>query len=198
LGADGYDFQPIVPQLQLPEELAIRFIFPHAPVRPVTLNNGMKMPAWFDIFGLTPGSQQDEAGIRNAEQRVVDLIDQEIASGIPSEKIVLAGFSQGGAVALQTGLRYPKPLAGILGLSTLLTLAEKLPQELSPANRSIPIFLAHGSQDTLLPIFLGEMVRDFLESLNYPVIWKTYPMAHAVCPEEIRDISMWLQNVLCE
>lgn len=198
LGADGHDFVPIVPQLQLPEALGVRFIFPHAPVRPVTINAGMTMRAWFDIFGLTPGSKQDEAGIRNAEQMVAQLIQQENELGIPSEKIVLAGFSQGGALALQSGLRYPKRLAGIMGLSTVLALAEKLPQELSPANKDIPIFLAHGTQDMVVPLTLGEMMRQYLMSMGYAVSWKTYPMAHSVCQEEIKDISHWLQKVLAD
>jgi phospholipase/carboxylesterase len=196
LGADGHDFVPIVPQLQLPEELGVRFIFPHAPARPVSINAGMTMRAWFDIFGLTPGSKQDEAGIRKAEQLVTQLIKQENDLGIPSKKIVLAGFSQGGALALQCGLRYPERLAGIMGLSTVLALAEKLPQELSAANKDIPIFLAHGTQDMLVPLTLGEMMRQYLESMDYAVSWKTYPMAHSVCQEEIHDISNWLQKVI--
>lgn len=196
LGADGYDFAPIVPELNLPDELAVRFIFPHAPIRPVTLNSGMEMRAWFDLYGLTFEVQQDENGIRAAEQMLHELITQEIASGILPEKIVLAGFSQGGALALHSGLRYPKKLAGIMGLSTVLPLSDKIQTERLAANHDIPILLAHGTMDMVIPFSMGLFTKTALEQAGYKPEWHPYKMAHSVCPEEIRDISHWLQKVL--
>jgi phospholipase/carboxylesterase len=190
LGADGHDFEPIVPELGL--RFAVRFVFPHAPVRPVTINGGMAMRAWYDILGFERGSREDAAGIRSSAAAVTELIDREIARGMPSERIVLAGFSQGGAVALQTALREPRPLAGVLALSTYLPLAATLASERSTENAGIPIFMAHGTADSVLPLSLAESSRRALEALGYAVDWHVYPMPHSVSPEEISAIGAWL------
>ena len=195
LGADGHDFEPIVPQLRLPD-VHVRYIFPHAPQRPVTINNGITMPAWFDVLGLEPGSRQDEAGIRRAESQVQELIRRENERGIPSASIVLAGFSQGAALALHTSLRFAERLAGIIGLSAFLPLTWTVDAETLEANRSTPVFLAHGTLDPLVPSTRGEETRDFLRARGFPVEWKTYPMDHAVCPEEIGHVREFLANVL--
>jgi phospholipase/carboxylesterase len=194
LGADGHDFANIVPELHLPSELAIRFVFPHAPARPVTINGGMRMPAWFDIYELTEHGRIDEAGIRETQQAIQQLIEREIAAGIPASRIVLAGFSQGGAVALVVGLAYPQPLAGILGLSTFLAAKANLATVIHPANQTTPIFLAHGTSDPLVPLRLGERTRDVLVQAGCSVTWRTYPMAHQVCAAEIADIAAWLKT----
>lgn len=196
LGADGHDFASIVPELRLPKELALRFVFPHAPSRPVTINNGMKMPAWFDILGLQHGAAIDETGILQASQAVEALITREIERGIASQKIILAGFSQGGTIALQCGLSYSQPLAGILGLSTFLPFTLQLTRHFNAANKNIAIMLAHGTLDPMVPIQLGEMCREHLIRLGYKPSWHTYPMQHQVCVDEIRDIAQWLQTVL--
>jgi phospholipase/carboxylesterase len=193
LGADGFDFVPIVNELRLPPSLAVRFVFPHAPTRPVTINNGFIMRAWYDILGLGPGRAEDEAGIRDSETIVRGYLEEQIASGIPAERIVLAGFSQGGAIALQTGLRYPRRLAGILALSTYLPLRNSVAEEASAANRDVPILMCHGVYDPMVVLQLGELSRDALTALGYKVDWRTYPMEHQVCPAEIADISTWLQ-----
>lgn len=195
LGANGHDFEPIVPELGLPAD-AVRFVFPHAPSQPVTLNGGMSMPAWYDIYGLTAGTPQDEQGLDRAAGWIEALIEREAARGIPAERLVLAGFSQGGALALHTGLRFASGLAGIMGLSTYLPLRDHLAQAQAMANRRTPIFLAHGHQDPVLSIDLGTASRDALEALGYAVEWHDYPMAHQVCLEEIRDIGAWLRRVL--
>ncbi len=195
LGANGHDFEPIVPELGLPAN-AVRFVFPHAPAQPVTLNGGMSMPAWYDIYGLTAGTPQDEKGLDRAASWIEALIEREAARGIPAERLVLAGFSQGGALALHTGLRFAAGLAGIMGLSTYLPLRDHLAQAQAMANRDTPIFLAHGHQDAVLSIDLGTASRDALEALGYTVEWHDYPMAHQVCLEEIRDIGAWLRRVL--
>jgi phospholipase/carboxylesterase len=189
LGADGHDFAPIVPELALP--FAVRYVFPHAPVRPVTINAGMPMRAWFDISALRPGVE-DEAGIRASEALVAELIAREQRAGAKAEEIVLAGFSQGGALALHAGLRARLRLAGILALSSYLPLASRLQAEASPANRETPIFLAHGAQDPVIPIELGIASKHALEAAGYAVAWHRYPMAHSVCAEEIEDIRDWL------
>ncbi|HUR40493.1 MAG TPA: carboxylesterase [Verrucomicrobiae bacterium] len=190
LGADGNDFAPIVPELGLPADLPVRFVFPHAPVRPVSINNGMRMRAWYDI---TPNMrQQDDAGIRDAERIATHFIEQEVRGGIPSHRIVLAGFSQGGAITLHTGLRYPQPLAGLLALSTYLPLPEAFAVEAKPARRDTPILMCHGTQDGMLPLQLGAWSRDVLKEAGFDVTWKEYPMQHQVCPEEIEDIGAWL------
>lgn len=196
LGADGNDFEPIVPQLGLPANLPVRFIFPHAPVRPVTLNFGMPMRAWYDIVSLTKEGRQDDAGIRASEAEVHKLIQREHERGVPANKIVIAGFSQGGAVALHTGVRYAERLAGIMGLSTYLPLADKLTAEAHTANQATPIFLAHGSYDDVVKPELGTLSRDALQAANYTVDWRTYPMAHQVVMAQIRDIGQWLSTVL--
>lgn len=195
LGADGHDFEPIVPELQL-EEIAVRFVFPHAPVRPVTLNEGMAMRAWFDVIGLDRGSRQDESGIRRSAQSIETLIDRENERGVPARRIVLAGFSQGGALALHTGLRYRERLAGLMALSTYLPLHDSLADEASAENRDTPIFQAHGTADPLVAISLGERSRDLLRGLGYAVEWKSYRMPHAVCPAEVADIRRWLGQTL--
>jgi phospholipase/carboxylesterase len=196
LGADGHDFFDIVPTLNLPAELAVHFIFPHAPVRPVSLNGGFKMRAWFDIYGLDHNSKQDQAGIVESQKLVEKLIEQELAAGVPSDKIVLAGFSQGAALALHIGLRYPKPLAGILALSGFLALAEQgLPAD-NLANADTPILMLHGKEDMVVPLKWAEFSRDRLTELGFAVKWQTYLMEHNVCAEEIDDIASWLQDVL--
>jgi phospholipase/carboxylesterase len=190
LGADGHDFEPIVPELGL--RFPVRFVFPHAPVRRVTINGGMPMRAWYDIYGFDPGAREDEAGIRASAAAVTELVDRELARGLPTERIVLAGFSQGGAIALHTALREPRPLAGVLALSTYLPLAATLAAERHAANARIPIFMAHGTVDSVLPLALAESSRRTLESLGYAVEWHVYPMAHAVCLEEVAAIGAWL------
>ena len=195
LGADGHDFEPIVPELQLPQRLSIRFIFPHAPVRPVTLNQGMRMRAWYDILQLG-GGREDEPGIRASQKAVEDLIAREGSRGIAARRIVLAGFSHGGAIVLQTSLRYPERLAGTLALSTYLPLAGTLAAERSALNQDLPIFMAHGSQDPMIPLDRARFSRDALAALGYPVQWREYPMPHSVCLEELADIATWLTQVL--
>src|SRR3954464_13305472 len=170
LGADGHDFEPIVPELRLPASPAIRFVFPHAPLRPVTINNGMRMRAWYDIFQFG-GGPEDEAGVRASEAQVKDLLAREEARGIAAGKVVLAGFSQGGAIALQTALRYPKRLAGVLALSTYLPIAATLDKEKSTANREVPIFMAHGSHDDIIPLARAEQSRQALAAAGYKVQW---------------------------
>ena len=189
LGADGNDFVPIVRELDLSECPAIRFVFPHAETIPVTINNGYVMRAWYDILGMDLVRREDEIGLRKSQNQVEQLIAREIERGIPAERIILAGFSQGCAMTLQTGLRYPKKLAGMLCLSGYLPLADKLPAERSEANRSTPIFMAHGRVDPVVQIARAETSRDFLTSLGYAVDWKDYSMPHSVCEEEIDDIG---------
>ena len=196
LGADGRDFAGLVPELNLTRCPAIRFIFPHAPSMPVTLNGGYVMPAWYDIRGADLSVAQDAAGIRQSERAIVALINAQVASGIAPEKIVLAGFSQGCAMALHTGLRFGQPLAGIMALSGYLPLADSLVSERSPANASTPIFMAHGTHDPVVIPARGEASRDLLNGLSYPVEWHTYPMPHSVHPQEIADISGFLTRVL--
>lgn len=196
LGADGHDFVPIVPELHLPDTLPVRFIFPHAPHRPVTLNNGYVMRAWYDIKALALRAEEDVAGIRASEMLVCDLIQAEVAAGIKASRIVIAGFSQGGAIALQTALRYPQRLAGVLPLSTYLPLHDSLAAEASATNADIPILMCHGRQDTVVPVLLGERSRDALLTQGYAVDFRYYDMPHSVCAEEIRDIGLWLTNLL--
>jgi phospholipase/carboxylesterase len=196
LGADGNDFVPIAPELKLPADLAVRFVFPHAPIRPVTLNGGMKMRAWYDILGLDRGAREDAQGIRESQAQIEALIRKENARGIPSGRIVLAGFSQGGAITLQTGLRYPEKLAGLMVLSSYLPQRDSLAAEASHANRAIPIFMAHGEFDYMLPMQLGSFSRDLLQRSGYTIDWHAYPMEHQVCAEEVRDIAKWLKAVL--
>ena len=195
LGADGHDFEPVVPELRLPASLAVRFVFPHAPVRPVTINNGMRMRAWYDILELG-GGKEDEAGIRASQQLLESLIARESARGVAPRRVVLAGFSQGGAIALQTALRYRERLAGTLALSTYLPLAAKLDAERSAAGREVPIFMAHGTHDPMISPDHARRSRDALVALGYPVEWREYPMPHSVCAQEIADIAAWLTRVL--
>jgi phospholipase/carboxylesterase len=196
LGADGHDFEPIVPELRLPSALPIRFIFPHAPHRAVTINNGYVMRAWYDIRTADFVRREDETGIRESEQSVRDLIARETARGIPAKRIVLAGFSQGGAIVLHVGMRYQERLAGIMALSTYLPLAELFPNEAHPANQTVPIFMAHGTEDPIIPIERGQMSADLLKASGADVTWRTYEMGHSVCGEEIGDIAAWLANTL--
>jgi len=193
LGADGHDFEPIVPELKLAKPL--RFVFPHAPVRPVTINQGMRMRAWYDILQFG-GGPEDDAGIRASQGLVEELIAKEKKKGLPAEKIVMAGFSQGGAIALQTALRYPERLAGALALSTYLPRAASLQSERSPANQGIPIFMAHGSYDDIIPLRRAEESRKLLEAAGYPVEWHEYPMPHSVCAEEIADMAAFLARIV--
>ena len=196
LGADGWDFVPIVRELQLPEGLALRFIFPHAPVRPVTINNGMQMPAWYDIAMSDIARLPDERGIRESQAAIEQLIAREATRGVPSGRVVLAGFSQGGAIALQAGLRHASPLAGIVALSTYLALEESLDAEGSAANRAVPILMGHGTQDPVVPLQLAERSRDALKRRGYAVEWETWPMPHSVCAEEVMAITEFLIEVV--
>ena len=195
LGADGHDFEPIVPELGLPASKPVRFIFPHAPLRPVTINMGMRMRAWYDIFQLG-GGPEDEAGIRSSQGMLESLISGEVARGIPRNRIVLAGFSQGGAIVLQTGLRHPERLAGLMALSSYLPLSKTLEKERAAANSGLPIFMAHGQYDDMIPIDRAMRSRDALKALGYAVEWREYPMPHSVCPEEIADIAAFLLRIL--
>ncbi len=190
LGADGHDFEPIVPELNL--RFAVRFVFPHAPVRPVTINGGMAMRAWYDILGFDRSAREDDAGIRASATAVTELIDRELERGLSADRVVLAGFSQGGAIALHTALREPRALGGVIALSTYLPLAGTLAAERSAANQRLPIFMAHGIADNVLPLALGESSRRALEALEYAVDWHAYPMAHSVCLEEVSAIGSWL------
>lgn len=196
LGADGHDFAPIVPELRLPASLAVRFIFPHATIQPVTINGGMAMRSWYDI--LTPNlvKREDEAGIRTSEQAIQALITRENARGVPTSRIVLAGFSQGCAMTLHTGIRLKEKLAGLMGLSGYLPLIDMAAQERHSANATTPIFLAHGTHDPVVTLERAEASRAKLVDLGYSVQWHTYPMPHSVCAQEIDDISSFLQSVL--
>jgi len=196
LGADGHDFAGLVPELDLSNCPPIRFVFPHAPSMPVTVNGGYVMPAWYDILGPDLVSQQDAAGIQASERAIVALIAQEVARGIPAERIVLAGFSQGCAMALHTALRLPQKLAGIMALSGYLPLADRFTAERHPANAQTPVFMAHGMQDPVVVIARGEASRDALAALGQPVEWHSYPMPHSLHPREISDISAFLTRVL--
>jgi len=193
LGADGHDFEPIVPELELTQP--VRFIFPHAPVRPVTINSGMRMRAWYDILQLG-GGPEDEAGLRASQKIVEGLIAREKERGVAAGKIVLAGFSQGGAIVLQAGLRHPERLGGIVALSTYLPLAQSVEAERSSENRDLPIFMAHGLYDDLIPVDRAEASRRRLEALGYRIEWHDYPMPHSVCAPEIADIAAFLTRVV--
>ncbi|MCP5157923.1 MAG: alpha/beta fold hydrolase [Gammaproteobacteria bacterium] len=196
LGADAHDFEPIVPELRLSAELGIRFVFPNAPVRPVTINNGMRMRAWYDVLSMDLPRQEDPDGVYASERAICTLLEQEKQRGIPVERIVLAGFSQGGAMALHTGLRYPERLAGILALSCYIPLAGRLSSERRPANQQTPIFIAHGDYDAVIPMRYGQQSAEALQGLGYAVEWSDYGMGHEVCWQEIRDIAEWLKRVL--
>ncbi len=199
LGADGNDFVPIVSELGLDAAPAIRFVFPHAPMRPVTINNGYVMRAWYDVsFGDLEGKSRnaDERGVRESQAQINALIEREGKRGIAAGNVVLAGFSQGGAIALQTGLRHPERLAGVMALSTYLPLADSFPREASAANKETPIFMAHGLFDPLVPLVMAAGSMTFLTGLGYAVEWHQYPMQHSVCAQEIQDIGNWLKKVL--
>ena len=196
LGADGHDFEPVVPEIVLPSERAWRFVFPNAPVRPVTLNNGMRMRAWYDIKSLDRGSVEDLAGFADTAAQIGALIARETARGIPAHRVVLAGFSQGGAVSLYMLGRYSQALAGIMALSCYLPAARTLAAERSTANDKTLVFMAHGQFDPVIAVSAGQQSRDALKSLGYAVDWHEYPMAHSVCQEEISDIRKFLFKVL--
>lgn len=194
LGADGHDFEPVVPELGL-HDLAIRFLFPHAPIQPVTINGGMRMRAWYDITDSAI-RREDESGVRASQEQIEALIAREKSRGIPARRIVLAGFSQGGAIALQTALRHPERLAGVLALSTYLPFADSLGREAHAANRDLPVFMAHGSHDTVIMPARARASRDELLALGYPLEWHEYPMPHSVCAEELADIAAHLRAML--
>jgi phospholipase/carboxylesterase len=196
LGADCHDFEPLVPEIVPRRERAWRFVFPNAPVRPVTINGGMSMRAWYDILGFDRLAAEDTAGFRDTDARVRELIGKQIERGIPAARIVLAGFSQGGAVSLYTGLRYPERLAGLLALSCYLPLAGTLAAERAPANAGAPIFMAHGLEDGVLPIGMGLESREKLKALGFAVEWHQYRMAHSVSQPEVADIREFLLRVL--
>jgi phospholipase/carboxylesterase len=196
LGADGHDFVPVVPELTLAPGLAVRFIFPHAPFRPVTVNGGYVMRAWYDIYSLENLAREDTAGLETARADMESLIREEEARGVPASRIVLMGFSQGGALALYAGLRHPQRLAGIGALSTYLPLADSTLAEAAAANRETPIFMAHGEFDAVVRPELGEQSRDLLRQARYPVEWHDYPMAHGVCGEELAHLGNWLNGCL--
>lgn len=196
LGADGHDFESIVPELGLGDDLPIRFVFPHAPMRPVTINNGRVMRAWYDARDDRGERREDEAGVRDSQRQLEALIEREKQRGVPASRIVLAGFSQGGAMALHTGLRHPERLAGLMVLSSFLPLPDTVATEASPANRDVPIFMAHGTHDPMIPLARGRRSRDVLVGLGDRIEWHEYPMPHAVCAEEVRDIAAWLDTVL--
>jgi len=196
LGADGHDFEPIVPELDLAGAPAIRFVFPHAPMRPVTINAGMVMRAWYDVAGQGGVRREDEQGVRASQRAIEALIEREKKRGVAPARIVLAGFSQGGAMALHTGLRYPERPGGLVALSSFLPLPDTLAAEASPANRDVPIFMAHGTHDPMIPLARARDSRDRLLALGYRVEWREYPMPHSVCAEEIADFSAWLRGVL--
>ena len=196
LGADGYDFVDVPPMLRLPDRRGIRFVFPHAPMQPVTINGGMVMRAWYDVRHDAGVRREDEAGIRASQGRVEALIAREKARGIAAARLVLAGFSQGGAMALHTGLRHPERLAGVMALSCFLPLADRLAAEAAPATRDVPIFLAHGTHDPVIPLARAAQARATLDGLGYRVEWHEYPMPHSVCPDEIADVGAWLAHIL--
>ena len=199
LGADGHDFEPIVPELGIDRMEPLRFVFPHAPVRPVTINGGMAMRAWYDILTLDRGGPQDDAGIRESGAMLEGLIARENDRGISTDRIVIAGFSQGGAIILHTGIRHPQRLGGLMALSTYIPLRDSLAAEVFDndvsQSRDVPIFMAHGQFDPVLPIQLGESTRDLLVANSFSVEWHDYPMAHSVNAEEVQHIRQWLQNI---
>jgi len=196
LGADGHDFEGVVSALSLPVRPAIRWVFPHAPVRAVTINAGHRMRSWFDIMGFDRTARQDDTGIRAAAESVDALVRRERDRGVRQDRLVLAGFSQGGALALYAGLRQPERLAGILALSTYLPMQATLDAERHPANAAVPIFMAHGTDDPVVGMALATHSRDHLLSLGYAVDWRTYPMGHQVSSEELADVRAWLLRVL--
>ena len=199
LGADGHDFEPIVPELNLAVHADIRFIFPHAPVRPVTINGGVPMRAWYDVISLDKSGPQDEAGIRDSAASVLQLIERERERGVDASRIVLAGFSQGGAIAMHTAMRVPQRLAGLMALSTWMPLASTIGEEVVDNSesqpRELPVLMTHGTFDPLLPLAAGQHAREIMQDAGFKVQWHEYPMAHAVCAEEISEIRKWLVNI---
>jgi phospholipase/carboxylesterase len=196
LGADGWDFVPIVNELRLPDTLPVRFVFPHAPQRPLTVNNGYVMRAWYDITSFTPEGRADAAGLVESARRIDDYLRKEIALGVPAARLVLAGFSQGGAVALHAGLRFPERLAGLLALSCYLPFPSSLAAEKSAANLDVPILMCHGRMDPVVHIGMGLEARDALKAQGYSVEWHEYPMQHEVCAEELAEVARWLKGSL--
>lgn len=195
LGADGHDFVSLVPELQLPASLPLRFVFPHAKERPVTINHGYILRAWYDITSMNFENHVDEIGLFDSVRMLETLIEKEVTAGIPKEKIMLAGFSQGGVIALLTGLLHKERLAGIVNLSGYFPLAERILQNASSANAKTPIFMAHGTEDPLVPFILSQTAFGLLHKNHYPVSWHSYPMAHSVCMQEIHDLSEWIKTV---
>jgi phospholipase/carboxylesterase len=195
LGASAHDFEDIVPQLHLKPNLAVRFVFPNAPTRPISINGNVPMPAWYDVYALDRLDQQDQVGIELSAGAIDLLVQKEIESGVPADRIILAGFSQGGAMALHTGLRYPERLAGIIALSCYLPLSDLLDNERAAANEHLPIFWAHGTQDLVVPMMMTEMGYNRVQKLGYNTEWHDYPMEHQICLEEIQDISAWINQV---
>lgn len=196
LGADGHDFEPVVPMLGLPRDAQLRFVFPHAPVRPVTLNGGIPMRAWYDISTISASRDQDEEGIAHSAAAVRALLDRETQRGVPPSRQVLAGFSQGGAMALHVALRYPERLAGLVALSSYLLFPDRLADEASPANRDLPVFIAHGNMDPVVPHAFGQESARLLEAQGYPVQWRSYPLPHSVSPQELTDIGTFFGALL--
>jgi phospholipase/carboxylesterase len=196
LGADGHDFEPVVPMLGLSDTPAIRFVFPHAPLRAVTINAGMVMRAWYDIVPTAQGFGENAQDVREAEGILRRLIERELERNVAAQNIIVAGFSQGGAIALQTALRYPARLGGLLALSTYIPLATTLAEERDPSNNDIPIFMAHGEFDPLISLSRAQHSQTLLQQLGYAVEWRTYPMPHSVCAQELVDIGRWLNRVL--
>jgi len=199
LGADGHDFEPIVPELKLAAHADIRFVFPHAPVRPVTINGGVPMRAWYDVISLDKSGPQDEAGIRDSAASLLQLIERERERGVDASRIVLAGFSQGGAIAMHTAMRVPQRLAGLMALSTWMPLASTIGEEVVDNSesqpRELPVLMVHGTFDPLLPLAVGQHAREIMQDAGFKVQWHEYPMAHAVCAEEISEIRKWLVNI---
>ena len=196
LGADGHDFESLVPELRLQASPAVRFVFPHAPVRPVTINGGHRMRAWYDIAGFDRRAAQDAAGIRDSAAALGELVRRERERGIPAERIVVAGFSQGGAMALFLGPRWPERLGGVVALSSYLPFGEMLAAEAHPANAAVPVLMAHGSFDPIVPLAMGEASRDKLRALGYDVDWRSYPMPHSLCAQEVEDVREFLLRAL--
>lgn len=198
LGADGSDFVPIVAELKLPATLNIRFIFPHAPVRPITINQGYRMRGWYDITSLDIANRDDEEGILESSDILARLCDEQNEQGVSAERIIVAGFSQGGAIALHAGLRYARPLGGIMALSTYLPMSQRLHLEASAANHDTPVFMAHGLNDDVVAVEFGQQTRTLLQQQGYRLQWRDYAMGHSVCMEEINDIGGWLGSVLTQ
>lgn len=196
LGADGFDFQPIVPYLRLPENLNVRFLFPHAEVMPVTVNGGMEMRAWYDILEMNIDRKVDKASLLKSSQRIANLVNEQISQGIPADKILLVGFSQGGAVAYQTALTFAEPLAGLVALSTYMATEEEIEASRTDANNELPIWVAHGTVDQVVPVQLGEQAYANLENMNYQPSWNAYPIGHEVAIEEIEALGRWMSQRL--